>query len=136
MTTTGLGTPHVPPPLGPPFYERNANTSQTSSSKIYRRLRLPNTDIRVLLQLVPDDKHSKSRLHIDLETDDVEAERSRVEALGAASRTLVEERGYRFWVMLDPFGNEFCIIQAEFPDLLSDASAWHDEDDRTVVGTG
>ena len=44
-----------------------------SSRHIYRRLRLPGSEIRVLLQLTDDDKSSKERMRLDLETDDVEA---------------------------------------------------------------
>ena len=50
---------------------------------IFRRLRLPDSEIPVLLQKTSDEKTSKERIHLDLETDDVEAEVSRLEALGA-----------------------------------------------------
>jgi predicted enzyme related to lactoylglutathione lyase len=43
---------------------------------IYRQLRLPDSDIRVLLQRTDDEKVSKERMHLDLETDDIEAEYS------------------------------------------------------------
>ena len=45
------------------------------SSHIYRRLRLPDTEIAVLLQKTDDKKLSKERLHLDLEADDVMAQR-------------------------------------------------------------
>ncbi len=66
-----------------------------------------------------DPKTSKKRMHIDLETDDVEAEVRRLEALGATRWDHQQERGHDFWVMRDPWGNEFCILQPEFPDLLA-----------------
>ena len=53
------------------------------SSGIYRKLRLPDSDIRVPLQATRDPKTSKERVHIDIETDDVAAEVRRLEALGA-----------------------------------------------------
>ncbi|MFY1672410.1 VOC family protein [Plantactinospora sp. WMMB334] len=53
------------------------------SRHVYRRLRLPDSDVRVLLQRTADDKRGKERMHLDLETDDVEAEVQRLEALGA-----------------------------------------------------
>ena len=53
------------------------------SRQVYRRLRLPDSDIRVLLQHTTDQKAAKERIHIDLETDDVEAEVQRLELLGA-----------------------------------------------------
>jgi hypothetical protein len=94
------------------------------SSKIYRRLRLPDAAIRVLLQLTDDPKAGKERMHPDLETDDVEAEVRRLETLGASRWSHQQERGYDFWVMRDPWGNEFCVLQAEFPDLLGQRPPW------------
>ena len=44
------------------------------SRATYRKLRLPDADIRILLQRTDDEKVSKERMHLDLETDDVEAE--------------------------------------------------------------
>jgi predicted enzyme related to lactoylglutathione lyase len=90
-----------------------------ASSKIYRRLRLPDSEIRVLLQLTDDPKDGKERMHLDLETDDVEAEVCRLEKLGAIRWDHQQERGHDFWVMHDPWGNEFCVLQTEFPDLLA-----------------
>jgi hypothetical protein len=51
------------------------------SHHIYRRLRLPDAEIRVLLERTDDEKVSKERMHLDLETDDVETEVRRLEAL-------------------------------------------------------
>jgi predicted enzyme related to lactoylglutathione lyase len=89
------------------------------SRHVYRKLRLPDAEIRVLLQRTDDPKVSKERMHLDLETDDVEAEVQRLEALGATRCDHQLERGYDFWVMRDPWGNEFCVLQPEFPRLLS-----------------
>jgi predicted enzyme related to lactoylglutathione lyase len=89
------------------------------SSEVYRRLRLPDSEIRVLLQLTADPKSGKERMHLDLETDDVETEVRRLEALGATRWDHQQERGHDFWVMRDPWGNEFCILQTEFPNLLA-----------------
>jgi hypothetical protein len=33
-----------------------------------------------------------------------------------------QERGHDFWVMRDPWQNEFCVLQTEFPDLLGAAT--------------
>lgn len=90
-----------------------------ASSKVYRRLRLPDSEIRVLLQLTDDPKVSKERMHLDLETDDVEAEVQRLEKLGATRWDHQQERGHDFWVMRDPWRNEFCVLQTEFPQLLA-----------------
>ena len=46
------------------------------SSTVYRRLRLPDAPIRVLLQLTSDPKTHKERMHLDLETDEFRAKPS------------------------------------------------------------
>jgi hypothetical protein len=54
-----------------------------ASRHVYRKLRLPDAPVRILLQQTRDPKASKERMHLDLETDDVEAEVKRLEILGA-----------------------------------------------------
>jgi predicted enzyme related to lactoylglutathione lyase len=98
------------------------------SRHVYRKLRLPDSEIRVLLQRTDDPKVSKERMHLDLESDDVEVEVRRLELLGATRCEHQQERGYDFWVMLDPWGNEFCVLQPEFPDLLSRRKPWESDD--------
>ena len=98
-----------------------------SSQPVYRMLRLPDSDIRILLQKTADPKSSKERMHLDIETDDVDAEVARLEALGATRWDHQQERGYEFWGMRDPWGNEFCVLQAEFPELLARREPWTDE---------
>jgi glyoxalase superfamily protein len=78
----------------------------------------------VLLQLTADPKARKERMHLDLETNDVETEVRRLEALGATRWNHQQERGHDFWVMRDPWGNEFCVLQTEFPALLARRQAW------------
>jgi len=94
------------------------------SRSVYRRLRLPDSEIRVLLQRTEDVKTSKERMHLDIETDDVAAEVDRLKALGASPWDHQQERGHDFWVMRDPWGNEFCVLQAEFPELLARRRQW------------
>lgn len=88
------------------------------SSHVYRRLRLPDCEVRVLLQATTDPKTHKERMHLDIESNDVEAEVARLEALGAIRWDHQQERGYDFWVLRDPWGNEFCVLQPTFPELL------------------
>ena len=95
-----------------------------SSSQVYRRLRLPDSEVRILLQRTDDAKTHKERMHLDLESDDVEAEVQRLEALGATRFDHQQERGYDFWVLRDPWANEFCVLQINFPDLLARRPAW------------
>ena len=94
------------------------------SHHVYRRLRLADSTIRVLLQHTPDGKAGKERMHLDLETDDVEAEACRLVALGATRWDHQQARGYDFWVLRDPWDNEFCVLQPTFPELLSHAARW------------
>jgi len=96
------------------------------SSGIYRHLRLPDSEIRILLQKTDDPKVSKERMHLDLETDDVEAEVKRLEVLGAKRWDHQQERGFDFWVMRDPWENEFCVLEPEFPELLAQRKPWSD----------
>jgi catechol 2,3-dioxygenase-like lactoylglutathione lyase family enzyme len=69
--------------------------------------------IEVLLQRVPDDKRDKNRVHLDLRTPDLESETLRVRSLGAVAVTPdpIAEAGWRWHVLADPDGNEFCVIQ-------------------------
>ncbi len=55
---------------------------------------------------------TKNRLHLDIVVgDEVEAEASRLEALGAQRRSdRIEEAGTSWIVMADPEGNEFCLV--------------------------
>jgi predicted enzyme related to lactoylglutathione lyase len=94
------------------------------SRTVYRRLRLPDAEIRILLQLIGDTKTSEERMHLDIETDDVDAEVARLKELGATTYDHQQERGFDFWVMRDPWGNEFCVLQPEFPELLARRRSW------------
>jgi predicted enzyme related to lactoylglutathione lyase len=73
---------------------------------------------RLLLQLVPEAKSAKNRLHIDLHVDDIAGEADRLAALGATHVEHVHESGTEWFVMTDPEGNEFCVC----PSLPSVAS--------------
>ena len=48
-----------------------------------------------------------SRVHLDIEADDVNAEAARLEALGARKIAFVRER---WWVMEAPTGQRFCVV--------------------------
>ena len=98
-----------------------------ASRDTYRKLRLPDSEIRILLQKTNDMKVSKERMHLDLETDNVEAEVRRLEALGATRWDHQKEREFDFWVMRDPWANEFCVLQVEFPELLARRAPWPDD---------
>ena len=97
-----------------------------ASHLVYRVLRLPDSEILILLQKTNDPKASKERMHLDLETDNVEAEVQRLEKLGATRWDHQQERGYDFWVLRDPWQNEFCVLQEQAPELLARRRPWDD----------
>jgi hypothetical protein len=59
-----------------------------------------------------------ARVHVDIHTDDLEAEVARLERLGAQR---VERTGY-WWVMRDPAGLPFCVLP-DPPGTLTDENA-------------
>jgi hypothetical protein len=61
-----------------------------------------------------------SRVHLDIESDDIEAEVRRLEALGA--RRIVQISGW--WVMEAPTGQRFCVVRALSPQFAAQASTW------------
>jgi predicted enzyme related to lactoylglutathione lyase len=64
----------------------------------------------VAFQRVPEAKAVKNRVHLDLSVDDLDDAARRIEALGGrAVSEVLEVQGYRWRVMADPEGNEFCI---------------------------
>jgi len=63
-----------------------------------------------------------SRVHLDIESDDIPAEVARLERLGA---TKVAE--IRTWVVMEaPTGQRFCIIRAQTPAFAVKANTWED----------
>ncbi len=65
-------------------------------------------------------------MHVDIETDDIDAEVTRLEALGATRWDHQAERGWEFWVLRDPWGNEFCVLPPLFPDLPAQREPWNE----------
>ena len=63
------------------------------------------------LQLVPEAKAGKNRLHFDLYVERPEDWIARSEALGASRVRLHDDPTDWFQVMADPEGNEFCICR-------------------------
>ncbi|MFT3972692.1 MAG: VOC family protein [Amaricoccus sp.] len=61
-----------------------------------------------------------SRVHLDIESDDIEAEVARLEALGA---TRVAD--IKTWVVMEaPTGHRFCVIRAQTADFEAKARTW------------
>ncbi|MGW5591065.1 VOC family protein [Streptomyces sp. NPDC003857] len=67
----------------------------------------------LLLQHVPEPKQGKNRMHLDLDfgTADLVSEVDRLEQLGAERLSEeLSEHGFRWIVVADPEGNEFCVF--------------------------
>ncbi len=66
----------------------------------------------LFFQPVPEPKSTKVRIHLDLRpTTSMAVEVERARALGASVQGRVDEGGIFWTVMLDPEGNEFCILR-------------------------
>jgi len=59
-----------------------------------------------------------SRVHLDIESDDIDAEAERLEKLGARRVGFVK----RWWVMEAPTAHRFCIVRMRDPD--APANLW------------
>ncbi|MDQ0780059.1 hypothetical protein QF026_008525 [Streptomyces aurantiacus] len=67
----------------------------------------------LLLQQVPESKQGKNRMHLDLDfgTEDLDTEVERLRQLGAERISREQsEHGFRWVVVADPEGNEFCVF--------------------------
>ena len=51
----------------------------------------------------------EARLHLDIETDDIDAEAARLESLGAKKIAFVK----RWWIMQAPTGHRFCVVRKQ-----------------------
>ena len=61
-----------------------------------------------------------SRVHLDIETDDIEAEVERLEALGAKRLQQVKT----WWVMEAPTGHRFCVVRVQRENFAETARQW------------
>lgn len=71
---------------------------------------------QVLLQQVDHE----SRVHLDIESDDVEAEVKRLESLGAKRVAQVRD----WWVLEAPSGQRFCVVPPQRADFPAGAKQW------------
>ena len=85
----------------------------------YRELTAEPGEPNVLLQSVDH----PSRVHLDIETDDVEAEVQRLEGLGATR----VEKIRAWWVMEAPTGHRFCVVPPQRSDFETGATVWGED---------
>src|SRR4051812_38442944 len=82
----------------------------------YARLVDPSESLHIEVQSVSH----PSRVHLDIETDDIEAEVARLEALGAKRVEQIKT----WWVMEAPTGQRFCVVRLQRGPLGADANEW------------
>ena len=95
---------------------RPVDLNHPGSRGSYRMLQTPPDEPIVQIQRVDHD----SRVHIDIETDDIPAEVERLGTLGAK----VVERLARWVVMQAPTGQRFCVVRVQRPGFPKNASRW------------
>jgi predicted enzyme related to lactoylglutathione lyase len=82
----------------------------------YVKLQDPRSGLHIEVQSVSH----PSRVHLDIETDDVEAEATRLEALGAKR----VQKLNTWWVMEAPTGQRFCVVRAKAADFADHSNEW------------
>ncbi len=82
----------------------------------YRMLETPPGEISVQIQRVDHE----SRIHLDIETDDVAAEVERLEKLGAT----IDKHMERWVVMRAPSGHRFCVVRVQRDGFPDGANNW------------
>lgn len=82
----------------------------------YAVLEMPGGGLKVLLQSVDH----RPRVHLDIETDDKDAEGDRLAALGANEVARVKG-----WIVMEaPTGHRFCVVGPQGGDFPARAAAW------------
>jgi predicted enzyme related to lactoylglutathione lyase len=89
---------------------------QDEPSPIYRELQTGELGLHVEVQQVEHD----SRVHLDIEADDIDAEVQRLEALGAKRIGKV----HTWCVMEAPTGQRFCVVRPQNKQFASQANTW------------
>ena len=87
-----------------------------AEGELYQRLDDSQHDLHIEVQKVGH----PSRVHLDIETDDIEAEVRRLEALGAKRIQAVQT----WWVMEAPTGQRFCVVRATSAKFQERAAEW------------
>ena len=98
--------------LGMPVTDRDAGLDGAE----YQRLGDTPGDLHIEVQKVTH----PSRVHLDIESDDIDAEAARLEALGAKKIGFVK----RWWVMEAPTGQRFCVVRMRHPEKGAPPNEW------------
>jgi len=94
----------------------NLSGSDDPEDEAYVELETDPGEVHVEVQRVDH----PSRLHMDIETDDIEAEVVRLENLGAKRVAQVK----RWWVMEAPTGHRFCVVTPQRANFAETANEW------------
>jgi predicted enzyme related to lactoylglutathione lyase len=87
-----------------------------SDGEIYRKLVDTQHGLHIEVQKV----EHPSRVHLDIESDDIEAEVRRLQGLGARRVAAVKT-----WVVMEaPTGHRFCVVRASSADFEAKATRW------------
>lgn len=89
---------------------------QPDNDPLYRELETRASEPMLLVQKVTHE----ARIHLDIETDNLDAEVARLEKLGAKRVGFVK----RWWVMEAPTGQRFCVVNPQRGPLTDDANTW------------
>jgi predicted enzyme related to lactoylglutathione lyase len=92
-----------------------ANPDQDGDGK-YAELKTDADEPFLLLQKV----EHEPRIHLDIETDDLDAEVARLESLGATRIAFVK----RWWVMQAPSGHRFCVVRKQRAEFGAHTNVW------------
>jgi predicted enzyme related to lactoylglutathione lyase len=85
-------------------------------SDTYKGLEDPQHGLDIEVQIV----EHPSRVHLDIETDDIDAEVRRLESLGAR-----QVQAIRTWVVMEaPTGQRFCVVRAASKSFAERATVW------------
>jgi len=95
---------------------RSLDAGHAGTRGNYRMLETPPDEVAVQIQHVDHE----SRVHIDIETDDIAAEVARLEKLGASVFKQLE----RWVVMQAPTGQRFCVVRVQRPGFPKNANRW------------
>ena len=87
-----------------------------SSPEKYAHLKHGANDLYIEVQTV----EHESRVHLDIETDDIKAEVARLVKLGAKKVKKIED----WWVMEAPTGQRFCVVHAGRSKFKKEANVW------------
>lgn len=93
-----------------------AEADAAPGEESYRWLETRPEEVHIEVQKVDH----PSRVHLDIESDDIEAEVTRLEELGA-----VRIADIRSWVVMEaPTGQRFCVVTPQRSNFESNANTW------------